>query len=304
MSSAAHVRPPPWRHPWVRHLRLRFNLVLSPIYLWGVWLAGGDLGDARVWLGWLSLHVFLYGGTTAFNSFYDRDEGPIAGMRHPAPVDAGLLWWSLGVQAAGLPLALLVGVPFAIAWGVLFVVAAAYSHPRTRLKAHPASAIAAVALGQGGVGFLAGWWAVALPGASVAALLDVARADVAVGALTSALLLAGLYVVSQSYQTTEDRKRGDRTLPVIWGPKRALRRAALVSAAGALLMAWIVGERLHPAWAVLVGIGALAVGVPWWRWAGTFDEADLDGNYRRAMRIAGVGGAALSAFLLIHLLAW
>ena len=55
-------------HPYFTHLRLNFNLLLSPIYLWGVLLAGGGLDDWRVWLGYLALHLFLYGGTNAFNS--------------------------------------------------------------------------------------------------------------------------------------------------------------------------------------------------------------------------------------------
>lgn len=297
-------RVPPWRHPWVRHLRLGFNLVLSPIYLWGVWLAGGTLQDGRVLLGWLALHVFLYGGTTAFNSYYDRDEGPIGGMRHPPPVARGLLWWSLGVQAAGLPLAWLVGPPFVAAWLVLFVVAGAYSHPSTRWKARPASALAAVALGQGGVGFLAGWWAVAPGAAGLGALADVARPDVLVGALTTALLLSGLYVVSQAYQTAEDRRRGDRTLPVLMGPGRALRWAALVSGLGAILMVVVVSARIGPLWAVPIVVGSGAVGAVWWRWAERFDEDALDANYRTAMRIARVGGGALSAYLLVLLVAW
>ncbi len=74
---------------FIRHLRLPFNLLLSPIYLWGVLLAGGTLWDPSFWLGYVTLHLFLYGGGTAFNSFYDRDEGPIGGMAHPPPVDRG-----------------------------------------------------------------------------------------------------------------------------------------------------------------------------------------------------------------------
>jgi 4-hydroxybenzoate polyprenyltransferase len=301
---AAAARARPWRHPWVRHLRLGFNLVLSPIYLWGVWLAGGSLADWRVWLGWLSLHVFLYGGTTAFNSYYDRDEGPIGGMRHPPPVDRGLLWWSLAVQAAGLPLALAVGLPFTVAWLVLFVVASAYSHPLTRWKARPATALAAVALGPGGVGFLAGWWSVTGVDAAAGALADVLRPVVLLGALATALLLTGLYVVSQAYQTAEDRRRGDRTLPVLWGAHRALRLAVAASGAGVALMALIVAERAGPLWSVPILAGSVPVGLVWWRWTGRFDEADLDANYRTAMGIAGAGGGALSAYLLAHLLPW
>jgi 4-hydroxybenzoate polyprenyltransferase len=300
-SAARGLRRAPWRHPWVIHLRLGFNLVLSPIYLWGVWLAGGGLLDWRTWVGWVSLHVFLYGGTTAFNSVYDEDAGPIGGLRHPPPVDRGLLWWSLAVQAAGLPLAFLVGPAFLVAWFGLALVAAAYSHPLVRLKARPAAALAAVALGQGGIGFLAGWWAVAEPGRGLAALADVAEPIVLLGATTASLVLVGLYVVTQAYQTVEDRERGDRTLAVVWGPRRALLRGLVASAVGVALMIAVVIDRLGAGWAVVVAAGAAAVGFTWWRWAVAFDESELDANYRVAMRIAAVGGGGLSAFLLVHL---
>ncbi|HZW99289.1 MAG TPA: hypothetical protein VFF10_04450, partial [Trueperaceae bacterium] len=56
-----------WRS-YLLHLRLPFQLLLSPVYLWGVLLAGGSIGTPEFWLGYISLHLFLYGGTTAFNS--------------------------------------------------------------------------------------------------------------------------------------------------------------------------------------------------------------------------------------------
>jgi 4-hydroxybenzoate polyprenyltransferase len=288
-----------WRHPWWRHLRLGFNLILSPIYLWGVWLAGGSLASPPVWLGYVALHLFLYGGTNAFNSYYDRDDGPIGGMRHPPPVDRGLLWWSLAVQAAGLPLALAVGPAFTVTYLLLFGLASAYSHPWTRWKAHPWAALAAVALGQGGVGFLAGYVVVAGPGLRVAASL--VRAEVVLGVVTAALVLTGLYVVSQAYQTADDRRRGDRTLPVLLGPRRALRLAVAVSGSGVALMTGVVAARLGWGWAASIGLGAVVVGVWWWRWAAGFDEDAVDDNFATAMRLAATGGGALTAFLVWHL---
>ena len=77
--------------------------------------------------GYLSVHLFLYGGTTAFNSYYDRDEGPVGGMLEPPGVSPGLLPFSLAVQALGLPLALLVGRGFTLAWLLLFLVFTAAS---------------------------------------------------------------------------------------------------------------------------------------------------------------------------------
>ncbi|MDZ7706369.1 MAG: UbiA family prenyltransferase [Trueperaceae bacterium] len=291
---------PPWTHPWIRHLRLPFNVLLTPIYLYGILIASGATGvseplsDPAVWLGWLSLHLFLYGGTTAFNSYYDRDEGPVGGMLHPPAVDAGLLPFSLIVQAVGLVLAAFVGVAFTAAWTGLFLVFAAYSHPAVRLKAHPAAALTAIALGQGAVGFVLGWTVVAPPSGllSPPVLLRMAA---------TAAIVTGLYIVTQSYQVREDGARGDRTLPVLLGPTRALRLAVAVLTPGGLVLVADVA-RLAGAWTATVVTLAFAVLATWLlRWAGAFDPEATERNYRTAMRIsasASVGLALLLAGLL------
>src|SRR4051812_29698615 len=90
------AHPSRWRLTlWtlVVHLRLPFQLLLAPVYLWG-WLLGGGGLSGSVMLGFLAFHLFLYGGATAFNSYYDRDEGPVGGLERPPPVVAELLPFS------------------------------------------------------------------------------------------------------------------------------------------------------------------------------------------------------------------
>lgn len=296
-DADAPTRTRPWRHPWLRHLRLPFQALLSPIYLFGLAL-GADaagvaapLADPRAWLGWISLHVFLYGGTTAFNSYYDRDEGPVGGMLRPPAVDPGLLPFSLAVQAVGLLLAVFVGGAFTLAWLALFAVFTAYSHPSVRLKARPGAALAAIALGQGAVGFALGWTVIAPP-AGLATPASLARMAV------TALIVSGLYVVTQSYQTAEDRARGDRTLPVLLGPRRALRWAvAILAPGGAVLIADLA--RLAgpgPAWGTAVFFAGLAAWVL--AWASRFEEAETGRNFRVAMAITTTASLGLTAMLL------
>ena len=288
------------RHPWVRHLRLPFNLLLSPIFLWGAYLAPHPAEPWRLLLGWLVLHVFLYGGTTALNSYYDRDEGPIGGMRYPEPLAPGLLPWSIGVQLAGLPLALLVGPAFALTYLLLGLLAAAYSHPATRWKADPVASLAVVALGQGGVGSLAGWWAAAGP--SVAPLEALASPGPWWAALVAGTVLLGQYVASQAYQVEEDRRRGDRTLPVLLGPARALRWALVPAAVGALAMLVTVALRTHWAWSLPGALLGLLLAARQLRWSGWVGGHGVDADYREAMAITRLGGIGLSAYLLALLL--
>ncbi len=286
-----------WRHPYLRHLRLNFNLFLSPIYLWGVLLVGGALVDWRTWIGYLTLHAFLGGGANAFNSYYDKDEGPISGLLEPPPVDPGLLRFSLLFQALGLPLALLLGAPFTLGWLVLFALSAAYSHPLVRLKANPYLAIVTVAVGQGAFGFALGWLTPA--GSRFGTLVEPVAL---LGMLTTGLVLMGLYIVTQSYQSEEDRARGDRTLPVILGPRRALLAALAILTLGGLLMSWWVRYLFGLGWTLALVAFFVIIGGWLLRWALSFDEQAVVVNFRQTMRFAAVASGGLSLFLIWHLL--
>src|SRR5205823_3554541 len=61
---------------YLLHLRLPFQLLLAPVFLWGALAAGGRCSPVLV-AAFVAIHVCLYGGATAFNSVYDRDEGPV-----------------------------------------------------------------------------------------------------------------------------------------------------------------------------------------------------------------------------------
>lgn len=280
---------------YLAHLRLPFNLLLAPIYLWGVVLAGGTLQSWSFWLGFASLHVFLYGGTTAFNSYYDRDQGPIGGMVSPPRVGAGLLPFSLSVQALGVPFAAAVGTTFLVVWLLLFSLAFAYSHPRFRLKARAYPALLAVAFGQGGLGFAAGWFVVDPRPASLLGVTPL------VGIGATALLLAGLYIVTQSYQTQEDRRRGDLTLPVILGARRALMVALALLALGAVPLLLLLAVNSDWPTSILLALLLLVVGIRLAHWANSFRENEVIANYQTAMRLVTVSSLALTAALIVKL---
>ena len=76
---------------FVRHLRLQFQSILAPIFLLGYELTDAPPSLSFLFL-FLLMHVGLYGGATAYNSYYNRDEGPIGGMKQSLAVDAGAIW--------------------------------------------------------------------------------------------------------------------------------------------------------------------------------------------------------------------
>lgn len=198
-----------------KHLRVPFQLSLSPLFLWGFFLANGTPSRGMA-LGFAAFHFCLYTGITAYNSAYDRDEGPVGGMLKPPPVPKYLLLFSLLMQLLGAILALTVNQAFFFVYAVIVVLGIAYSHPRIRWKADPILSALTVFFGQGIGGFLAGWTA------AIGGFIALSSERAVLGMASAALTTLGLYPLTQVYQIEEDTQRGDHTIAVVLGAGRAL----------------------------------------------------------------------------------
>ena len=277
------------------HLRLPFQLLLAPVFLWG-WLVAGGGWRLQVGLAFVACHVFLYGGATAFNSYYDRDEGPVGGLERPPPVSPALLPFSLAVKAIGWLLAALVNLPFWLIYGAFAALSFAYSHPRLRLKAHPFGSLITVGFGQGVLAYLGAWAAVRGEVGSVLGPTGL------LGAVAATLLILALYPLTQLYQVDEDARRGDRTIAVVWGPARCFAFAVVCSVLGGLAMLGVLAQRFGRLDALLVGLGLLGqvAAVGWW--ARGYEPSRVLTNYRHVMRLNTLSAGALTAYLVARLL--
>ena len=279
-----------------KHMRMGFQLLLAPLFLWGFLLAGGGVGTAAL-LAFVSFHLFLYPGATAFNSAYDRDCGPVSGLSDPPPLPAGLLPFSLALQGAGAVLAAAAGAAFLLLYVLLALVFAAYSHPAIRLKARPLPSALAIFFGQGMLGFAAGWTA-------ATGALPLGDGEAQLGALVAACAALGLYPSTQIFQIEEDSRRGDRTLAVAFGPAGALRLGAACLLLGGIGAVWLTMASSMLA-AALIGTGFGALALRHLLFVRTIDRGAVgrQGLYRWATvtRIAATAG--FLAFLAWRLLA-
>jgi 4-hydroxybenzoate polyprenyltransferase len=278
----------------VLHLRLPFQLLLAPVYLWCWLLAGGGL-TWPVALGFISFHVFLYSGATAFNSYYDRDEGPIGGLEHPPPVVPALLPLSLAMKAVGLVLAALVNAWFCAIYIAFALLSFAYSHPRVRLKGKPFGSMLTVGIGQGVLAFLGGW---AATRGEIASAMSFEGLH---GAAAATLLILALYPLTQLHQVEEDRQRGDRTVAIAWGARSCFVAALCLQLLGGASMFVVAGHQFGNLDAALIAAGiALQMGLVAW-WAVGYDASQVVPNYRRVMRLNMLSAGALGGYIVARL---
>ena len=191
------------------HLRLHYQFML----LSGGYLLGGLLSDQMntfdFWIQFLNVHLLLFGGATAFNSYWDKDEGPIGGLKNPPKMERWMHPASIAMMFAGWGWSFLYGWPYFLIFGLSLILFWLYSTPHARWKGDPFLSMVAIAISTGFNSVLLGHMAA---GGGVHSLLIFA----AVGA---SLILLSLYPVSQIYQGEDDLKRGDRTFYLKHGIK-------------------------------------------------------------------------------------
>lgn len=270
------------------HLRLHYQFfILSGAFLAGSVFAGGPHASFAV--QFLAVHVLLFGGVTVYNSYWDRDEGPIGGLEKPPPLAPWTLPASWLLQILGLGLSLLASPasPWVYLASMLFFWM--YSRPGIRWKGRPLLSLVAIGASTGICGFLLGY----LHGGAADFRPPVLAASAGV-----ALVILSLFPLSQVYQVDEDVSRSDLTFTARFGLEGVKRAFQILFAAGIAALAAAFGS-LH-AWLgwIFLGVGTLAgLAV----WAAIRDLAMAPASYARVMRVKYAASGLFIVFLAVLL---
>lgn len=197
----------------ILHLRIPFSVFLMPVFLFAL---GTSFKPPlfNIVLVFAVLHLFIYPASNGFNSYFDKDEQSIGGLKKPPKVSKQLYQISLLFDLIGVLLALLVNLQFALMVFIYGMISKAYSHPLTRIKKYPWGSWFIAGFFQG---FFTFWMAYA--GINSAGLSVILGPGVYVPAMLSSMVLWGSYPMTQIYQHEEDVKRGDITLSYKLGIK-------------------------------------------------------------------------------------
>lgn len=194
------------------HLRIPFSLYLMPFF-WFAVSQSPNLNWIHLVLSFLIIHLFFSPASNAYNSYYDKDEGSIGGLKSPPPVDKELLYTSLAMDIIALALSLIISLEYFLMLLIIGFASKAYSHPNIRLKKYPIAGLLIVAFFQGAWTYMMTY--VSVGDSSLLSSLYNHKVLLVAG-LTS-LLLLGSYPMTQIYQHQEDGKRGDHTFSRMLG---------------------------------------------------------------------------------------
>lgn len=275
---------------FILHLRWHYQVFI----LSGGFLLGGFLSPSMNWTSFLiqffNVHLLLFGGATAYNSYWDKDEGPIGGLKNPPPMSRWMWMMSLLLQAVGLLIAIPAGNAFLGIYVLSMLLFWLYSTPHARWKGEPVKSLIAIGISTGTNSFLMGY---------LSAGMNPIKISVLFAAVGVALIILSLYPISQLYQMDDDRKRGDRTFAIRYGFTGVFNFFVTAFAAGILF----ISGALYIDHVILAVIFMLAgFGIGYWVQNKILQLTAEKEDYELVMRIKFGTSLLFVAFILVILL--
>lgn len=280
------------RASWL-HLRIHFSYFLLPIFLFSLSVAPNFNGPRIFWVFFI-LHFLLYPASNAYNSYFDKDEKSIGGLKNPPPVKKGLYFLALALDVVAIVLGhIKINTTFALMVLMYGLVSKAYSHPAIRIKKHAWVSWIITGLFQGLFTFM-----MCYVGINDFAFEHAWKPNILIpGILTSAMLWAN-YPMTQIYQHQEDIKRGDITLSSklgILGTFYFVASVFTVAIGGFLLYFKFAFDEKY-AWAFLVVLVPVLAYFFYWLLLVLKDKSNA--NYKHTMRLNFISATCLNAFFI------
>jgi len=275
------------------HLRIPFSYFLLPVFLFA--LSVSPSPDVfKTIIVFFCLHIFLYPASNGYNSYFDKDEESIGGLKTPPPVQQQLYYTALMFDAIALLLGLLVSIQFVIMIFLYGLASKAYSHPAVRLKKHPITGWLVAGFFQGFFTFLAVY-----QGINELGIDQLNNFRILMPAGLSTLLLWGSYPMTQVYQHGEDARRGDITISLklgILGTFHFTAIAFTIANIGFLFFYY----RFYGLWPALMFQAFLLPVLIYFGWWYLKARQNIDWvDFKHTMRLNFISSTMLSMFFLL-----
>jgi 1,4-dihydroxy-2-naphthoate polyprenyltransferase len=186
----------------VKHLRLPFSFFLMPVFLFALSQAG-TINWQTTALAFVILHLFIFPSSNGYNSYQDRDETSIGGLKHPPKVSRNLYNATLLMDFVGVLGALLVSVYFSLFVLLFVLISRAYSYRNVRLKKYAVVGFLTVFLFQGAFVYL-----MASSAISAFSFENFFTLNNIICMSVASFFIGSVYPLTQIYQHDADKKDG------------------------------------------------------------------------------------------------
>ena len=221
----------------VKHLRFPFSFFLLPVFLFGLSQAE-TVNWSSTFLAFIILHFLMFPSSNGYNSYQDRDETSIGGLKNPPKVSEYLFYVTLLFDIAAILSGLMISVTFSLFVLIFITMSRLYSYRGVRLKKYPVAGFLTVFIFQGAFIFMMTTEAV-----SSFSLTNFFTFNNIICMLISSLFIGSMYPITQIYQHDADKKDGVISLSYKLGYKGTFLFSAALFGSATLLLLFYLSQK-------------------------------------------------------------
>jgi 1,4-dihydroxy-2-naphthoate octaprenyltransferase len=276
----------------IQLLRFPFSIFLMPVF----WFAVSQVvykSWPRIILVFVILHLLVYPSSNGYNSYMDRDETSIGGLKHPYRPTRQLFHVTIAMDLLALLLSLIIGVGFTLGIAAYILASKAYSYRGIRLKRYPLAGYLTVVVFQGAVTFY-----LVYAGSYAGNDLHVP----VVAMLASSLLVGGFYPLTQVYQHDADRDDGVMTISRMLGYKGTFIFAMIAYSVAFTTLAYYFFSSLEVKEFYVLATCMLPILVYFFYWTSRVWKDERQANFENTMKMNWLASCCTNIGFIVVLL--
>ena len=236
----------------------------------------------------------MFPSTNGYNSYEDKDEGSIGGLKSPPPVNKNLFRTTLLFDGLAIAASLMISLQVAVLILVFIIMERIYSYRKIRLKKYPVLAFFIVFVFQGGYIYLIS--EMAISGSTFTTAMD---NGTAICMIISSLFIGSMYPLTQIYQHDSDKNDGVISLSYKLGYRGTFVFSGMLFALAVLLTTYYFIELRFIAAVILFGVLILPVVIRMSIWFNKVKKNTRHANFDNTMSMNLLSSISMNTYFLI-----
>jgi 1,4-dihydroxy-2-naphthoate octaprenyltransferase len=280
----------------LKHLRVPFSFHLMPVFLFAL-SQTENINWQHTFIAFFILHLFIYPSSNGYNSYQDKDETSIGGLKNPPKVSENLFYATILLDVVGILFSLLVSRWFAIFVFVYVLISRAYSYRNLRLKKYAVIGFLTVFLFQGAFSYLMT--------ASALAEFNIQNyftTNNVICMTVASLFIGSVYPLTQIYQHDADKKDGVTTISYKLGYVGTFVFSGLMFGMATVLLFYYFDLKHQRIAFLLFFTAMLPVVLQLLKWFGKVRKNNMNANFENTMNMNLLASTCMNIYFLILIL--
>lgn len=277
----------------IQLLRFHFSYFLMPVF-WFALSFADNINVSKTIIAFIILHFIVYPSSNGYNSYMDKDEQSIGGIKNPMQPTKQLYYTTVIMDMVAIVSSFILSLAFGVCICCYIICSRLYSYRKIRLKQYAIAGYLTVILNQGSLTF----FMVYVAASKVFSL----QAPVA-GMVAAAFLIGGFYPITQIYQHESDKQDGVTTISMMLGKKGTFIFCAAMYAIALSILFIYYKQHNHVAWFGVLQIFFVPVLIYFVWWFLKVLKQQSVADFKHTMQINWLASTCTSlAFITIILL--